>query len=57
MPGDGRLVQAELVAEQLLHDEAAIANRGQGARGAGEFAEQDSRQCLVDTFDVPVDRR
>lgn len=55
--GDGRVVEAELFAKEMLHLQAAIANRGERAGSTRELAEQDTRPPLVDALDVAVDRR
>ena len=55
MPGHRWLAQAEFLAEQFLHFQAAFADRCESARGAGKFADQNPRLGLLAALDMPID--
>ena len=57
VPGDRRLAELELLHQFGLHLQAVLAERGQRAGGAAEFADQQARLELVQALPVALEGR
>ena len=55
MPGDGRPAEAQLLHQGVVHREALVAERSQGAGGAPELADQHARRELLKPLAVAYD--
>ena len=55
VPGDLRLAELELLHQFGLHLQAVLAERGQRAGGAAEFADQHARAQLLEALLVPLE--
>ena len=55
MPGRDRHAEAELLAQRLLDVETPVAERGERASGAREFADQDAGLQLLEPFGVAIE--